>query len=129
MEGDEEARINMSLGSLISGMAFANSGTTLAHALSYPLSNRGVPHGEAVAMFLPYALEFNGSAITFIEELRGIVKTIKPEWCPDWDIEEMAKEVMDDKRHLASNPREVKFEDVIGIFENMKREFQKRHLL
>ena len=50
----------MALGSLMAGMAFGNSRTALAHALSYPLSNEGIPHGEAVAMVLPYALEFNG---------------------------------------------------------------------
>ena len=60
VEGDEKAIENMALGSLIAGMAFGNSGTALAHALSYPLSNEGIPHGEAVAMVLPYALEFNG---------------------------------------------------------------------
>jgi alcohol dehydrogenase class IV len=60
VEGDEKAIENMALGSLMAGMAFGNSGTALAHALSYTLSNEGIPHGEAVAMVLPYALEFNG---------------------------------------------------------------------
>ncbi len=126
VEGYTEARVNMSLGSLMAGMAFGNSGTTLGHALSYPLSNRGVPHGQAIAMVLPYALEFNNSALAFVEGLRELIKIIKPRWSPDWDIEEMTEEVMDDEKHLANNPREVTFEDVFHIFEKMEEELQER---
>lgn len=129
VDGCEEARINMSLGSLMSGMAFGNSGTTLAHALSYPFSNRGVPHGEAVAIALPHAIEFNRSDFASAEELREIVKIIKPRWDSDWDIEEMAKEVMGDEKHLGNNPREVAFEDILKIFREMKEELQERRLV
>lgn len=126
VEGDREARVNMALGSLMAGVAFGNSGTTLAHALSYPLSNRRMPHGEAIAMVLPYALEFNRSESAFIEKMKEIVKPIKLRWNLDWDIEEMAEEVMDDKRHLANNPREVTFQNVVRIFEKIEQEFQER---
>ncbi len=126
VKGDKEARVNMSLGSLMAGMAFGNSGTTLAHALSYPLSNRGVPHGEAIAMVMPYALEFNRSDLALIEGLREIAKIVKPRWSPDWSIEEMAKEVMDDERHLANNPRQATFEDVLTMFEKIEEELRER---
>lgn len=128
VQGYEEARINMSLGSLISGMAFGNSGTTLAHALSYPLSNRGVPHSGAVAMVLPYALEFNGSDLVSIQELREIVKIMRLKWNVDWDIEEVTKEVMDDERHLANNPCAVTSGDVIRIFEKVKEAFSEKQI-
>jgi alcohol dehydrogenase len=122
VKGDTQAMVNLSLGSLMAGMAFGNSGTTLGHALSYPLSNRGVPHGEAVAMVLPYAIEFNGSDPAFARKLIRFVRTIELRWHPGWDAREMAAEVMEDKRHLINNPVEVTFADVLGIFEKMKNE-------
>ena len=122
VKGDTQAMVNLSLGSLVAGMAFGNSGTTLGHALSYPLSNRGIPHGEAVAMVLPYALEFNGSDPAFARKLRRFVRTIELRWNPRWDAHEMAAEVMEDKRHLGNNPVEVTFADVLDIFEKMKNE-------
>lgn len=122
VKGDTQAMVNLSLGSMMAGMAFGNSGTTLGHALSYPLSNRGTPHGEAVAMVLPYAFEFNGSDPDFAKKLRKFVRTIELRWDPRWDTEEMAAEVMEDKRHLRNNPVEVTFKDVLGIFEKMKNE-------
>jgi alcohol dehydrogenase class IV len=126
VKGDTQAMVNLSLGSLMAGMAFGNSGTTLGHALSYPLSNRGIPHGEAVAMVLPYALEFNGSDLAFARKLRKFVRIIEFRWEPRWDAHEMAAEVMEDKRHLGNNPVEVTFEDVLGIFEKMKNESHRR---
>ena len=122
VKGDTQAMVNLSLGSMMAGMAFGNSGTTLGHALSYPLSNRGIPHGEAVAMVLPYALEFNGSDPAFARKLRRFVRTIELRWDSRWDAHAMATEVMEDKRHLGNNPVEVTFKDVLGIFEKMKNE-------
>ncbi len=120
--GEREARINMALGSLMAGIAFGNSGTTLAHALSYPLSNEGTPHGEAVAMMLPYALEFNNFDEDLIKEVKRITKDqgLYPKFGSD--IQDMAKVVMEDRRHLSNNPREVTLEDVINIFERARSE-------
>jgi len=120
VENDREARGNMSLGSLMAGMAFGNSGTTLGHALSYPLSNRGISHGEAVAVVLPHALEFNGADPSLIAEVREIIKPMKVEWNANWSIHEMANEVMDDERHLANNPRNATHNDVLEIFELLR---------
>ena len=117
--GDEKAKERMALGSLMAGMAFGNSGTALAHALSYPLSNEGVPHGEAVAMALPYALEFNGFDLNVIAEVKEIIGTLKLGRVVKGDIEEMAKVVMEDKKHLSNNPKEVTFEDVVNIYRKM----------
>lgn len=123
LEGEAGAMDSLSLGSLMAGMAFANSGTTLGHALSYPFSNRGVPHGEAVAMVLPYALEFNRSDHAFAERLRKLVRLVEPRWDPGWNAGEMAEEVMADERHLANNPVGVTLADVLGMFERMRSEF------
>jgi len=126
VKGNTQAMVNLSLGSLIAGMAFGNSGTTLGHALSYPLSNRGISHGEAVATVLPYALEFNGSDPAFAKNLRRLVRTIEFRWDQTWDADEMAAEVMEDTRHLVNNPVEVAFEDVLGIFEKIRKESHRR---
>jgi len=120
VDGEKEARMNMSLGSLMAGMAFGNSGTALGHALSYPLSNRGVPRGEAVAMVLPYSLEFNGADAAFINEIRKLAELIKPKWGSEWNIHDMAGEVMADERHLSNNHRKVIYDDVLKIFEQTK---------
>ena len=120
VEGYEKAIENMAMGSLIAGMAFGNSGTALAHALSYPLSNEGIPHGEAVAMVLPYALEFNGFDVKVIKEIKGIIRDLKLGRRLKGDIEEMAKVVMEDKKHLSNNPREVTYEDIVNIYEKVR---------
>ena len=122
VEGDEKAIENMALGSLMAGMAFGNSGTALAHALSYPLSNEGIPHGEAVAMVLPYALEFNGFDVGVIKEVKEIIRELKLEREIKGNIEEMAKVVMGDKKHLSNNPREVTYEDIVNIYEKIRSE-------
>jgi hypothetical protein len=38
----------------------------------------------------------------------------------------MAAEVMEDTRHLVNNPVEVAFEDVLGIFEKIRKESHRR---
>ena len=57
---NREARSNMLLGSMLAGMAFANSPVAAVHALAYPLGGHfHVPHGLSNALVLPYVLEFN----------------------------------------------------------------------
>jgi alcohol dehydrogenase class IV len=118
--GDEKAIENMALGSLVAGIAFGNSGTALAHALSYPLSNEGISHGEAVAMVLPYALEFNSFDSQVVAEVKEIIRKLKLGREIQGDIEEMARTVMEDKKHLSNNPREVTYEDIVNIYERVK---------
>jgi len=113
---DKNAIFNMALASLMAGMAFGNSGTTLCHALTYPLSNKGIPHGEAVAIMLPPALEFNNFNKEVILEIRKIIKDVGLPTRFKGDIHEMAAVVMRDERHLSNNPRKVTFEDVVSIY-------------
>jgi alcohol dehydrogenase class IV len=120
VSGDSGSRANVSLGSLMAGMAFGNSGTALCHALSYPLSNDGIPHGEAVAVTLPFALEFNGFDSEVVADVRSLVADLGISVEFKTDICEMAAVVMEDKRHLSNNPREVTYDDVVGIFKRMQ---------
>ncbi|MGF9710602.1 iron-containing alcohol dehydrogenase [Paenibacillus naphthalenovorans] len=59
---DIEARIGMSHGSLLAGMAFNNGFLGLAHAIGSALSGHcHVPHGVAIGLLLPSVVEFNAS--------------------------------------------------------------------
>jgi alcohol dehydrogenase class IV len=54
----------MAEGSLMSGLAFSNTKTTICHSLSYPMTALfGVSHGQAVSVTLPAFLLWNGDAI------------------------------------------------------------------
>ncbi|NKK80527.1 iron-containing alcohol dehydrogenase [Rhizobium leguminosarum] len=58
-----EARSEMLLGSMLAGMAFANSPVAAVHALAYPIGEVfDVGHGLSIALVLPYVLEFNRPA-------------------------------------------------------------------
>lgn len=60
--GDEEARGGMLLGSMLAGMAFANSPVAAVHALAYPIGGTfHVPHGLSNALVLPHVLYFNNA--------------------------------------------------------------------
>lgn len=52
--GDETGREELSLGSLLAGIAIAHAGTTVTHALAQPATARlGLSHALAVAIFTP----------------------------------------------------------------------------
>jgi phosphonate metabolism-associated iron-containing alcohol dehydrogenase len=54
------ARDSLQTASLLAGLAFSNTGTALAHSISYALTGRlGVPHGAACSFALPEVLRFN----------------------------------------------------------------------
>lgn len=54
------ARADLQQGSLLAGLAIAQTRTALAHSISYPLTLRfGVPHGLACSFTLPRLLEAN----------------------------------------------------------------------
>jgi alcohol dehydrogenase class IV len=58
-----EARENMLLGNLYSALAFSNSGTSLIHALAYPVAEISKkPHGEIIGLLLPYVMRYNSPA-------------------------------------------------------------------
>lgn len=53
-----QARINMSYGSLLAGIAFGSTGTHLSHALQYPIGAlTHTPHGLGTGLMIPYVLE------------------------------------------------------------------------
>lgn len=57
---DVEARTAMALGSLFAGMAFSGAGTSVVHALQYPIGAlTGTAHGLGNAVLLPAAVRFS----------------------------------------------------------------------
>lgn len=57
---NRKARYDMSLGSLLAGMAFAMAGTAAVHALAYPLGGEfHIPHGTANAVMLRSVMAAN----------------------------------------------------------------------
>ncbi len=59
---DLAARSALHGASLVSGLAFSNTRTALAHSISYPLTaERGLPHGLACSFTLPEVLMLNAS--------------------------------------------------------------------
>lgn len=62
---DLDAREGMLLGSLLAGMAFANAGTGIVHALQYPVGARTkTAHGLGNALLMPAAMRFNAEVRT-----------------------------------------------------------------
>ncbi|CAG0937325.1 alcohol dehydrogenase [Thermoflexales bacterium] len=56
---DREAREHMHNAAAIGGIGFGNSQATLAHCMGHALGVLfHIPHGRAVALFLPYTIEF-----------------------------------------------------------------------
>jgi alcohol dehydrogenase len=60
---DRQARSAMMEGALAAGCAFAAAGTSLAHAVQYPVGAlTHTPHGIGVAALMPFAMSYNRSA-------------------------------------------------------------------
>ncbi|WP_042346997.1 iron-containing alcohol dehydrogenase [Bacillus massiliigorillae] len=56
---NQQARIDMSIGSYIAGLAFFNAGVAGVHALAYPLGGQyHLSHGESNAVLLPYVMGY-----------------------------------------------------------------------
>lgn len=60
INGNQEAIIKIAEGSNLAGKAINIAKTTAPHALSYHITSLfGLPHGHAVALFLPYFITYN----------------------------------------------------------------------
>ncbi len=133
--GDVDARGDMLYGSMLAGMAIAQTGTTMLHAMGYPLTVfHGISHGRANGILLPYVLAFDRKAapekvdrileifggtlhdLREFEEEMGL-STDLSEALPDPDtLDEMTDHVMRAK-NLANNPRPVVRADVEAIWQ------------
>ncbi len=145
---DINIRSHILYASLLAGMAIAQTGTILVHAMSYRLTtDLGLSHGKACALLLPSVCEFNfkqghpklallgeclgqnmenmttkeaaEKVVTTIEDFicqLALLEDLKIEKIEEQIIEDFAQEIMQNKRKLASNPRQAALEDVIGMY-------------
>jgi alcohol dehydrogenase len=93
--GNQRARYDMALGSLIAGLAFSNAGTAAIHALQYPVGEAtSTPHGLGNAVLMPAVMK----AITGarIPEMAFIARCLDPalEGVPDEDAAALAPELV-----------------------------------
>ena len=105
-------------GSLLDGLGFGNSSTTLGHALSYVFSNEGYSHGHALSYTTTLAHEFNSSV--FYERFLNIAKHLKFEKISlKQKIDRAADLILTDRKHLDNNPKSVTREDIIELLDKI----------
>ena len=108
----------LALGSLITGLGFGNSSTTLGHALSYVYSNEGIMHGHALAHTTAVAHEFNNSK--FYERFTKIVQHLDFSAINlSQDLDDAAELILKDKKHLDNNPKTVSKNDLIILLKKI----------
>jgi len=108
----------LALGSLVSGLGFGNSSTTLGHALSYVYSNEGYSHGHALAFTTQFAHEFNSSK--FFKRFKKIVEKFGFEKIHlNQDLENASELILGDRKHLDNNPFQVNKNDIIKILQKI----------
>ena len=107
-------------GSLLTGLGFGNSSTTLGHALSYVYSNEGISHGNALAFTTAVAHKFNNSI--FYDRFLKIVKKLKfPKISLRQNIEEASELILLDRKHLDNNPRKISKEDITTLLQEINQ--------
>jgi alcohol dehydrogenase class IV len=82
---DVEARVAVMQGALSAAMAFGTAGTSLAHAIQYPVGAlTHTAHGTGVAILLPFAMAFNRDHI--LPQLTAMADVIAPHLSGQSDI-------------------------------------------
>lgn len=105
-------------GSLICGLGFGNSSTTLGHALSYVFSNEGISHGHALAFTTSIAHKFNKSI--FYERFTSIVEKLQfPKIKLKQDLSDASELILKDKKHLDNNPKSISKSQIINLLKQI----------
>ena len=109
---------NLAYGSMLSGLGFGNSSTTLGHALSYVFSNEGYSHGHALAFTTTVAHHFNNSQ--FYERFKKLVEILSFESIHlAQNLDDAAKLIQTDRKHLDNNPIPVSDKDIVQLLEKI----------
>ena len=109
----------LAFGSLLTGLGFGNSSTTLGHALSYVFSNEGYNHGHALAFTTLAAHRFNSSIFT--KRFERITEKLEFEKIYlKQDLITASKIIFSDRKHLDNNPKIVSEENIIEILKQFK---------
>ncbi len=111
----------LALGSMISGLGFGNSSTTLGHALSYVFSNEGTSHGHALAFTTIAAHNFNKSK--FHLRFKNLVKVLNFEKIfLNQNLDDASELILSDRKHLDNNPIKVSKNDIVEILKELNNE-------
>lgn len=141
---DMEARGDMLLGAMLAGQAFSNSPVGGVHAMAYPLGGIfHVPHGLSNSVVLPPVLRFNASvaeaqygelaramglqagSAALIDEMErladcvGIERRLSQLGISHNDVPRMAEDVAANERLLPNNPREMGYDDIVAMYEEI----------
>ena len=109
---------SLALGSLIDGLGFGNSSTTLGHALSYVFSNEGVNHGHALAFTTTVSHKFNNSI--FYDRFKNLVKKMNfDKIFLKQNLDEASETILLDKKHLDNNPKNISQNDIILLLKKI----------
>lgn len=98
---NRQARIDMSYGSYIAGLAFFNAGVAGVHALAYPLGGQfHISHGESNAVLLPYVMGYirkssEGRMADILEALNGKSTDLSVEEASKQCVKELVEIVRD----------------------------------
>jgi alcohol dehydrogenase len=135
---DLEARDAMALAGTLGGLAFANAGVALVHALEYPVGGAvHVSHGAGNGLLLPFVMRFNApgrerafariaellgatDAIAAVEQLRadiGIPTRLRDLGVTREQLPGFAEKAFAIKRLARVNPRTPTLADILGIYE------------
>ena len=121
----EEGITNMNkekivIGSLISGLGFGNSSTTLGHALSYVFSNEGYSHGHALAFTTTASHFFNNSI--FYSRFKKLVKKLnfEPIFLKQ-DYDTASEIILKDRKHLDNNPISIEKNNIIELLKKINQ--------
>ena len=108
----------LALGSLLTGLGFGNSSTTLGHALSYVYSNEGIMHGHALSFTTLVAHKFNNSI--FYKRFESIVKKLNfKKISLNLDINLASELILKDKKHLDNNPKPITKNEIISLLKEI----------
>ena len=108
----------LALGSMMSGLGFGNSSTTLGHALSYVFSNEGISHGHALAFTTLAAHKFNNSK--FYTRFENLVHKLNfKEISLIQNFENASELILSDRKHLDNNPIPVSKNDIIDLLKKI----------
>ncbi|RFU64209.1 iron-containing alcohol dehydrogenase [Bacillus sp. V59.32b] len=98
---DQQARIDMSEGSYMAGLAFFNAGVAGVHALAYPLGGQfHLAHGDSNAVLLPYVMGYIRNSCTkkmadILNALGGNASNLSEEEASIRCVEELKRMVED----------------------------------
>ena len=108
----------LALGSLLTGLGFGNSSTTLGHALSYVYSNEGIMHGHALSFTTLIAHKFNNSV--FYKRFENIVKKLNfKKISLNLDLNTASELILEDRKHLDNNPIPITKNEIINLLKEI----------